>query len=292
MGSNQHFGGDWTIEKLERVKKYLQAYTTIMNKQVFKFAYIDAFAGTGYVEFSKEEDQGPGLIELAEEEPQCFIHGSARIALQVRPRFQKYVFIEKSNKRCHELYKLKDNFPELASDIKIINGEANSIIQKICKEVNWRTNRALLFLDPYGMQVKWETLVAIAETKAIDLWILFPLGVAVNRMLKKDGQINELWLSRLDEIFGTREWYDAFYKTKTSSTLFGNVEQTEKVAKIDDIGKYFVSRLKTIFTDVAENPLPLYNSRNNPLFLLCFAVGNPKGAPTAIKIAKHILKKR
>lgn len=44
----QRFGGDWTAEKLERVRKYLAAYATIMHKQNFRFAYIDAFAGTGY----------------------------------------------------------------------------------------------------------------------------------------------------------------------------------------------------------------------------------------------------
>jgi hypothetical protein len=33
-----------------------------------------------------------------------------------------------------------------------------------------------------------------------------------------------------------------------------------------------------------------YNSKNDPLYLLCFAVGNKKGAPIAIKIAQDILK--
>ena len=32
LEQNQYFGGDWTAEKLERVKKYLQAYVRIMNK--------------------------------------------------------------------------------------------------------------------------------------------------------------------------------------------------------------------------------------------------------------------
>jgi three-Cys-motif partner protein len=44
----QSFGGEWTSEKLVRVRKYLGAYATIMRKQHFRFAYIDAFAGTGY----------------------------------------------------------------------------------------------------------------------------------------------------------------------------------------------------------------------------------------------------
>jgi three-Cys-motif partner protein len=44
------FGGDWTAIKLEILKKYLSAYTTILRKKnYYKIAYIDAFAGTGYI---------------------------------------------------------------------------------------------------------------------------------------------------------------------------------------------------------------------------------------------------
>jgi three-Cys-motif partner protein len=42
------FGGKWTTEKLNLIRKYLKAYSTIMNKKKFNFAYIDAFAGSGY----------------------------------------------------------------------------------------------------------------------------------------------------------------------------------------------------------------------------------------------------
>ena len=45
----QRFGGAWTQKKLQLFEKYLIAYSTIMNKkQQFQYAYIDAFAGTGY----------------------------------------------------------------------------------------------------------------------------------------------------------------------------------------------------------------------------------------------------
>lgn len=67
-------------------------------------------------------------------------------------------------------------------------------------------------------------------------------------------------------------------------------EQIEKVADFESISQYFVERLKTVFAGVADNPLVLYNSCNNPLYLLCFASGNPKGSKTAIKIAQEILK--
>jgi hypothetical protein len=57
------------------------------------------------------------------------------------------------------------------------------------------------------------------------------------------------------------------------------------------IGRYFNNRLKSIFAAVADEPKVLRNSANSPLYLLCFAVGNPRGAPIALRIANHLLKK-
>lgn len=106
--SLQRFGGDWTAEKLERVRKYLAAYATIMHKQKFRFAYIDAFAGTGYRTLRQMKDQSELLIpELAEQESQSFLDGSARIALRVTPRFDRYIFIERDPNRFAELDRLK-----------------------------------------------------------------------------------------------------------------------------------------------------------------------------------------
>jgi three-Cys-motif partner protein len=141
------------------------------------------------------------------------------------------------------------------------------------------------------MQVKWETIEAIAKTQAIDLWILFPLGVAVNRLLKKDGNISESVKQRLDEMFGTDNWFEEFFKPKEVITLFDTEIGFEKVANPDSIAEYFNRRLKSVFAGVANNPLKLYNSKNNPLYLLCFAVGNPnpKANGLALKFANHIL---
>jgi hypothetical protein len=63
----------------------------------------------------------------------------------------------------------------------------------------------------------------------------------------------------------------------------------QKKASTETIGKYFVDRLRTVFTAVADAPLVLTNSRGCPLYLLCFAAGNPRGAPIALKIANHLL---
>ena len=287
-----NFGGDWTMEKLERVRKYLVAYTTIMKDKPFRFAYIDAFAGTGY-RTHKQDDNPNELMfpEITEQEVQDFLDGSARIALQVQPKFQKYIFIEKDDNRFAELQKLKTEFPSVQNDIEVVQSDANIYLKDLCLNRDWKNHRAVLFLDPYGMEVEWNTITAIARTQAIDLWLLFPLGAAVNRLLKKDGDIDTTLRSKLDRFFGATDWYDAFYETTSTKTLFGKETITQKIGDFKSIEQYFVKRLQTVFTKVANNPLPLYNSRNNPLYLLCFASGNPKGAPTAVKIAQHILRR-
>ncbi|MEH1770924.1 MAG: three-Cys-motif partner protein TcmP [Nostoc sp.] len=288
--NKQVFGGDWTEEKLNRIRKYLPAYTTILKEYNFKYAYIDAFAGTGYRTLKDTEEQNQLLLpELIDQESQQFMDGSARIALQVEPRFNKYIFIEKDINKIPDLEQLKVEFLDKNQDIKIVNDDANSYLKTLCYK-NWQANRAVLFLDPFGMQIPWSTIEAIAHTEAIDLWYLFPLGVAINRLLTRDGNIKESLKKRLDETFGTTDWFDSFYTTTGQLSLFENSPQREKTVDCEAIGRYFVKRLKTIFAGVAENPLVLRNSRNSPLYLLCFASANPKGSKTAIKIAQHILK--
>ncbi|HEY1951380.1 MAG TPA: three-Cys-motif partner protein TcmP [Gemmatimonadaceae bacterium] len=152
----------------------------------------------------------------------------------------------------------------------------------------WKSHRAVLFLDPYGMQVDWKTIEAVAATKAIDLWLLVPLGMGMNRLATKSGKLPESWRRRMDLFLGTTDWYDEFYKQETKVTLFGDAKVQVK-ASMNVMAGYFNRRLKEVFAGVAE-PGVLWNSANNPLYLLCFAVGNERGKDVALRIANHLLK--
>lgn len=287
----QRFGGNWTNEKLARVKAYLAAYTTALKNMPFRLVYIDAFAGTGYRSIKSDDQQELFSPDLAEEEAEAYRSGSARIALENYPPFAEYHFIEQDTEKCSRLEDLKKEFPDKTANIHVINDDANTVLKGIC-DCSWRqrNTRAVLFLDPFGMNVSWKTIEIIAGTKAIDMWYLFPLGVGVNRLLTKGGNIPEVWQKKLDSIFGSSDWRERFYETKIIKGLFGEEERTTKTADFKQVADYFVSRLETLFAGVAKRPLPLYNSRNNPLYLLCFASGNKKGAPIALRIAEHILK--
>ncbi|HXY60147.1 MAG TPA: three-Cys-motif partner protein TcmP, partial [Chthoniobacterales bacterium] len=180
------FGGDWTEQKLRILDEYLIAYCQIFNvnpkAQYFDTIYVDAFAGSGLIERQKTKSDRTALFtEFAERETIQFLKGSAALALQ--HSFKRYIFIEKSPKRVAELEKIREESP-LKSQIFIEKGDANTQLSTFIGSTDWKKCRAVVFLDPYGMQVNWNTIEELGRTEAVDLWLLFPLGQAVMRLLR------------------------------------------------------------------------------------------------------------
>jgi three-Cys-motif partner protein len=287
--TKQLFGGSWTEKKLEILKKYLDAYNKALKKQPFKRVYIDAFAGTGYRQKRKHQFKIRGFFEeLEQDESRQFLKGSAKLALEASPSFHRYIFIESDTNKINDLKKLRKEYPEKAKQIEIERSDANEFIQNYCNNEDWANTRAVLFLDPFATEVEWVTVEAVAKTRCIDVWILFPL-MAVNRLLAKDPQ--KISYDCLNRIFGTQDWFENFYKTRTLDDIFGKpVEIILKACNFQRIGEFYKERLKTIFSGVAEKPKIFYNSRGSALFHFFFAAGNPKGAPIAIKIAEHLIR--
>jgi len=290
--SKRQFGGAWTKEKLDRLRKYLEAYRKLFSTnpraQYFRTIYVDAFAGTGDRVDSAEPECLQGLFGQAPDEDMgSYQKGSARSALEVEPPFHEYIFVERQAVRIDDLHALRSEFPD--RKVSVRKAEANAFLCDWCRTVTWQYHRAVVFLDPYGMQVECPTLEAIAATHAIDLWLLFPLCVAVTRLLTQE-RPPKPWAAKLTRFFGSDEWEEAFYSRRSQPTLFDDPEVSpHKEADWRGIGDYFVKRLETIFVQVAQRPLPLLNSRNTPIYLLYFAAGNEKGASTAVKIAQDIL---
>jgi three-Cys-motif partner protein len=289
------FGGPWTEEKLNRLRKYLPAYTTIFTSNqraaYFRTRYVDAFAGTGFRQDEMIESESDGaLLDVSiDQEAGEFRKGSAYIALETVPPFSEYIFIERSAAYVQELTRLRELFPALASHVTLVSEDANVYLQRWCRDIDWRRNRAVVFLDPYGMQVEWSTIAAMAATSGIDLWILFPLGIGVNRLLLRERLPEGPWADRLTILFGTDAWRQAFYRPSTQQNLFGEQQEAVRDADFERIAQFWMQRLQTVFPHIAPNPLPLRNSRNVPLYLLCFAASNPRGGPTAVRIAQDIL---
>ena len=292
----QSFGGTWTQTKLKILAKYLELYTGALKNQNFEKIYIDGFAGSGYVEVSNKNSK----LKSAElpfpefkKNERNLLDGSAKLAIQIEPRFDRYYFIERDKSHCIRLELLKSEFEDRCNDVSILQGEANEEIKKLCNSLEWDSSRAVLFLDPYGMQVEWKTIEIIARTKAIDMWLLFPLGIGVNRLLTKNFEnLPKSWINRLNRLLGDESWQEDFYKPVKQQTLFVTEQKRVKAANMESISQYFERRLKNTFAGVAPS-FVLFNSVRNPIYLMCFAVGNdsPKAKGLALKFANHVIKK-
>jgi three-Cys-motif partner protein len=300
--ATHEFGGAWTEEKLRRLSAYLAAYNTALKKQTFRRLYIDAFAGTGDRTAGTKRNArqrntslpSVGLFGPIAEKTLKVMKGSAQRALEVVPPFHTYIFIEKNRRKFAALNRLKTEYPGQADQITLISDDANAAIKKICKSTDWNRSRAVMFLDPFGMQVDWTTLEAIAQTEAVDLWYLVPVGMGIVRLTTRSGKIPPKWEARLNRMLGEAEWRDAFYIEEKLHSLFHDGTTARKIKTTDTahVERYLVTRLKSIFPFVAEHGLVLRNSRNQPMFLLMFACANKRGGSIALRIAQHVLGKQ
>jgi three-Cys-motif partner protein len=96
--------------------------------------------------------------------------------MRATPSFDRYCFIEKDEDHCEAPRRLAADFPDRS--IECHCADANQVIERICRETPWQHRvgtRGVAFLDPYGMQIDWITVEAIAWTRAIDCWYFFPL---------------------------------------------------------------------------------------------------------------------
>lgn len=284
----QAFGGEHTRRKLDVVAKYLAAYVTVMKKQDFRLLYVDGFAGSGAsasrAESLKSDD--PTLFPSAD-----VMEGSPVRALGVDPPFDQYIFIEKSDENVRSLSELCSQFP--ARQIDIVHGDANERLREICDRIAAnRLDRTVIFLDPFGLSVRWSTIERIAATKKADLWYLVPVD-GMSRQIKDDGSFLP-GASKIDEIWGSSGWRaKAVRRTDPINDLFGAVDdRLEKIAKAKQFSEMFRDHLQDIFAGgVAKTYLPLGRGKRHD-FSLMFACANPSQAAsqTAMRIANHILR--
>lgn len=270
------FGGNWTVEKLDILERYLNAYTTALKNQWFNLVYVDAFAGSGQVCLGNPDPDASDLIS-----------GSAERAARINSKpFDRLYFVEKSSESCRELEFLKTRHRD--RDIRIENSDANSFICGL--QMDWRSWRGVIFLDPFATQVAWSTIERISQFNALDMWILFPTS-AIARMLptsKTPDDIHPGWATRLTQVYGDESWRRLYEPTRQLS-LFGS-QGHEREPGVDGLVRIYREKLATTFgSRFMEKSRALRNSTGSPIFELLFCVGSPRGIDRARRIAEHIL---
>lgn len=301
--STQHngWGGSWTELKLDCFESYVKAYLTIMNVYRDKFnwrlLYFDGFAGCGSrseEEKTKEQQYACEIFgeDLLDGRELDVYQGAAERVVRLEETmrgFDFYYFIDKFEENLTRLELKLSNYPSKGLRQYRL-GDANNQALQLGEALKRDTHlKSLCLLDPFGMTINWSTIEALSG-KSIDLWILLPSGVIVNRLLKKNGEL--MHVDKLQSFFGMgeddlREW---FYEHQQEMDLFG--EQQEWYEKKDNpiqrIAELYIERLGELFPFVTSEPLVMRNKNNVPIYHLVCASFNQ----TAVKIAQQIINKR
>jgi three-Cys-motif partner protein len=288
MTIDHEFGGQHTELKLSIVESYLKFFSTALRPHFANLIYIDAFAGTGKRTVRVEARAG-NLLDEAVQESVEQRRGSAQIAIDVVPHFTKLIFIEQNPRYCEALNAVAA--AHSGRDIEVIEGDANSELARVLAAIDWKDTRAVLFLDPYGMEVEWSTLAAIAATKCIDVWFLFSLSGLYRQATRDKRSIDDDKRQALNRMLGTTAWEDELYSKQTHGGLFGNETTELRNADVKGLESYVKARLETIFPKVFD-PMPLPIEQRPQRYSLFCAISNaaPKAIGLASKAANHILK--
>jgi len=289
--TDHSLGGPWTEIKLDAVEYYLQCYTRALKRAGFDLTYIDAFAGTGYRNVQREVG---GILEGT---PVAIVNeilaGSAERALGVLPSFDHFHFIEKDPERCAALAELKKSHPSV--DISIVPGEANQILRNLVVQQPWvrkdsSKSRGVVFLDPYALHVDWKTLQALASTRVLDVWYLFPIRDTIRQLARNFEGIGPKE-PMLDRLLGLewRELYSITPETETGRDLFDQPVEPgmKRVVSVGQFEQWLKKRLENEFRFVSA-PLPILTAPMRQAFSLFLGVSNP--SKPAIDLAEKFVR--
>lgn len=267
--------GQWTEIKLQIIREYAAAYTTILKEQPWcrGYAYIDAFAGGG--EFVSKEDR------------ERLIPGSPLNALNIQNKFTEYHFIDIDPQKIGRLRELTAERIEV-STIHFYIGDANvRVTQEILPHFQYNSfKRALCILDPYGVDIEWTTIAAIGQAKTMDVYLNFPLMDINRNAARKVIELSDPNQGeKLTRIWGDDSWKGLAYTVQ--ERLFDE-PRLVKIKGNETLKSGFMDRLKSKagFSYIPE-PILMTNQQGGPLYFLFFA----SHKPVAQAIAQDIFRK-
>lgn len=248
--------GYWSEIKLEIIKEYASAYSTILAAQTgpsFHHVYIDAFAGAGMHLTSATQD---------------FVLGSPLNALLVRPPFREYHFVDIEPEKVSSLRDLIGP----RSDVAIYQGDCNRILlDEVFPKVRFEDyRRGLCILDPYGLDLAWPVILTAGRMKTLDMFLNFPvMDMNRNVLWRNPERVDSVQKARMNAYWGDESWKEAAYST--NENLFKELEKQPN----ELIAEAFRRRLSEVagFARV-PTPIPMRNSTGAIVYYLFFASPN------------------
>jgi three-Cys-motif partner protein len=185
--------GYWSEIKLEIVRDYASAYSRILNAKKLPHIYVDAFAGPG-----QHISKGSGE----------FVQGSPSNALDIRPPFHEYHFIDLNAAKIENLKRIAG----ARKDVYLYEGDCNDVLlRKIYPTLQFESyRRALCLLDPYGLGLKWELIFRAGQLGTIDMFLNFPvMGMNRNVLWRNPDKVSDERAAPMTAFWGDDSWKNA-----------------------------------------------------------------------------------
>lgn len=161
--------GAWAEEKYRRVGMYAEMFATGMKNTWPTRVYVDLFAGSGHAII---RESGKRVLT------------SPMLALRAPDPFSRYILCERDESYAATL-RVRASRSALAESCVVLNRDVNESTDEIGRLIPpyRRGNRVLTFcfVDPFGLDIHFETIRRFGEARAMDFLILLALGMDANR---------------------------------------------------------------------------------------------------------------
>ena len=161
--------GSWGEEKYRILSLYSQLFAASMKNKWQCRVYIDLFAGSG-----RSRIKGTNKI----------VAGSPIVAMNVEPKFDKYIFCERNAEKLSALQaRVSRDF--LSADISFQPGDANESVEDILAKIPQHTKAfkvlSFCFVDPYNLKDLAFATIDRLSSRFMDFLVLIATDMDATR---------------------------------------------------------------------------------------------------------------
>jgi three-Cys-motif partner protein len=263
--------GYWTEIKIDIVRKYARAYSSIMSAQhaprLTRLHLRSRFRRT------------PSKASGAD------ILGSPTSVLLVDPPFFEYHLIDLDRRKMETLESMVDASTvdlERRKRVYLYSADCNDVLlTKVFPHVRYEVyRRGLCLLDPNGLHLDWQVIETAGHMRSLEVFLNFPIHDINRNVLRRDrSRVEPYQKDRLTRYWGDESWSAAAYRDE--GDLFGFEEKVSN----DAVVEAFRRRLRegAGFAHVSE-ALPMRNTKGATVYYLLFA----SQKPVAMEIVNEI----
>lgn len=197
--------GAWAKDKLSFIDEFVPAALQATQRKLQR-CYVDLFAGPGKnvdEDRAGEEFDGSSLRAL-----RACAHSDPRVYLTHRKLVNLDRVDHDALSRRIDLMAEKGELRTARKNVELINGDANQVVHRIMLSIDVKAYVFVMADIEAPKQLSWNTIKALKAHghESVDLFVLFPLDMALNRMLSYRKETIEESASVLTSFFGTDEW--------------------------------------------------------------------------------------